>query len=160
MATRRVTGAGLAVRVIGGFDLWVGDHSVALPVNAQRVLACLVVTGPEARRDVLAGHLWGDSPQQRAQANLRTALWRIRQVSARVVACRRDVVGLTEEVDVDYTRMMIRAHGLVDSDRPPVELLSLTPRMLEGDLLPGWRRTGCSSTGNGTASCACTRWRP
>jgi DNA-binding SARP family transcriptional activator len=138
MAMRNVTGARLALRVLGGFDLWVGDHSVVLPMNAQRVLGYLVVTGAQARRDVLAGHLWGGSPQSRAQANLRTALWRIRQVSCRLVDCRRDVVSLTEEVDVDYARVTARAHGLVDSESAPLELLSTTPRMLEGDLLPGW----------------------
>jgi DNA-binding SARP family transcriptional activator len=138
MTAADVSGAGLALRVLGGFGVWIGGYTIALPMNAQRVLGYLAVTCAEARRDVLAGQLWGWTSQARAQANLRTALWRIRRASPRLVAGKRDVVRLGTDVDVDYPQMMVHAHRLVDSSSAPTDLLATPLQMLEGDLLPGW----------------------
>src|SRR3712207_9086520 len=71
------------LRVLGGFEVRVGGSPVTLPSNAQRVLGALAVTTAVVRRDVLAGKLWGLTSQSRAQANLRTALWRIGQAGDR-----------------------------------------------------------------------------
>jgi len=58
MARDYVDGARLALRVLGGFEVCVGDRTVSLPANAQRVLGYLAVARAESRREVLAGHLW------------------------------------------------------------------------------------------------------
>jgi DNA-binding SARP family transcriptional activator len=127
-----------SLRVLGGFEVRVVGSPVTLPTNAQRVLGALAVAGAVVRRDVLAGKLWGLTSQSRAQANLRTALWRIGQAAPGIVRATRDSVGLGPELEVDYVRMMTCAHALVDGAAPPVDLLATTPSMLEGDLLPGW----------------------
>jgi DNA-binding SARP family transcriptional activator len=138
MARDLTEGAGLALRVLGGFEVCVGDRTVSLPANAQRVLGYLAVTGAESRREVLAAHLWSWTSQARAQANLRTALWRVRQASAQLITSKRDVVRLGVGVKVDYTEMMSCALRLIDTALAPDDALITSARLLEADLLPGW----------------------
>jgi DNA-binding SARP family transcriptional activator len=138
MARDLTEGAGLALRVLGGFEVCVGDRAVSLPANAQRVLGYLAVTGAESRREVLAAHLWSWTSQARAQANLRTALWRVRQASAQLITSKRDVVRLGVGVKVDYTEMMSCALRLIDTTLAPDDALITSARLLEADLLPGW----------------------
>jgi len=138
MARDFAVGAGLALRVLGGFEVCVGGRAVSLPANAQRVLGYLAVTGVESRREVLAAHLWSWTSQARAQANLRTALWRVRQASAQLITSKRDVVRLGAGVQVDYTEMMSCALRLIDTTSAPGDVLTTSPRLLEADLLPGW----------------------
>ena len=128
----------LSLHVLGGFQVAVGGLPVSLPANAQRVLGYLAVVRADPRRDVLAGRLWGSTSQTRAQANLRTALWRIRQVSTRLVAGRREVIGLGAEVAVDYRQATSQAQRLVDAPASGSEALSTRVLLLEADLLPGW----------------------
>ena len=126
------------MQVLGGFAVLVGGKTVALPANAQRVLGYLSVSSVNARRDTIAGKLWGWMSQVSAQANLRTALWRIRQASPGLIEGKRDVVRLGTEVEVDYRQMMSRARQLIDNPVPSGDVLTTPPQALEGDLLPGW----------------------
>jgi DNA-binding SARP family transcriptional activator len=126
------------LRLLGGFELRVAGQAVALPTQAQRVLGCLAVVAPSQRRDALAGRLWAESLQERAQANLRNALWRVRQAGTGLVHATRDVVQLHDEVEVDLTLCQRCARDLIDggADGPPVARVPL--RLLELDLLPAW----------------------
>lgn len=67
---------------------------------AQRVLAYLAVHDAAGRAE-LAGVLWPDLPQSRAQSDLRTALWRLRRVSRDFAETSGDVLYLHEHVAVD-----------------------------------------------------------
>jgi DNA-binding SARP family transcriptional activator len=124
------------VRVLGFFELRLDDRPVPLVANARRVLACLAVGGTAQRRDTLAGQLWGSSSQERAQACLRTALWRVRQADPRLVHVGRDEVGLDPRVEVDLWASIERARDLLADDGPigPVDWSGL----LEADVLPDW----------------------
>ena len=126
------------LRVLGGFELRVAGRAVALPTQAQRVLGCLAVVAPSQRREALAGRLWADSRQERAQANLRNALWRVRQAGSGVVHATRDVVSLHDAVEVDLTLCQRCARDLIDrgADGPPMTRTPLP--LLELDLLPAW----------------------
>ena len=135
--TERATGPAV-LRVLGDFELRVGRRTVVLPVNAQRVLGYLAVAGREARRERLAGVLWGESSQERANANLRTALWRIRRTAPRVVDSGRDVVRLNQRVVSDLDQSLAEARRLLDHDRPAAEPVAPPTGRFEADLLPGW----------------------
>jgi DNA-binding SARP family transcriptional activator len=126
------------LRLLGGFELRVAGRAVALPTQAQRVLGCLAVVAPSQRREALAGRLWAESRQERAQANLRNALWRVRQAGRGLVHATRDVVQLHDELEVDLTLCQRCARDLIDrgADGPPVARTPL--RLLELDLLPAW----------------------
>jgi hypothetical protein len=65
-----------------------GIREVVLPAHAQRVLAYLALSRPSGtsqHRTTLAERLWDECARQRAQAGLRTSIWRIRQADDRLV---------------------------------------------------------------------------
>jgi len=126
-----------ALRVLGAFELRLGDRPVPLVANARRVLACLAVGGATQRRDTLAGQLWGSSSQERAQACLRTAVWRVRQADAQLIRVGRDEIGLDPRVHVDLWTSTERARGLLDGDDAAVRPAEWSG-LLEADILPDW----------------------
>lgn len=130
--------AGPTLSVLGGFQLRSGGAAVPLPSNAQRMLGCLVLNGNGQRRDVLAGRLWSGLSQERAQANLRTAVWRIRQTLPGLVSCSRDTVRLDAEVSVDYHAMTSLAGRLLHHNLDQDEVRRVPFDLLASDLLPGW----------------------
>jgi DNA-binding SARP family transcriptional activator len=109
-----------------------------VPLQAQRVLGCLAVTGPRLSRDVLAGRLWPDTTQVRAQANLRNALWRLRAVSRRLVRAGRNHVGLRDDVTVDLTRSERLARTVLDEADDGRSALVVPLELFQRDLLPSW----------------------
>jgi DNA-binding SARP family transcriptional activator len=127
-----------SLSVLGGFDLSVSQRSISLTSNAQRVLGFVAVSGSAQQRDVVAGQLWPLGTQERAMANLRTALWRIRQASPRLIRTSRDTIGLEEVVQVDYTELGARARRLLGGMESTEETVMLPHRPFEQDLLPGW----------------------
>jgi DNA-binding SARP family transcriptional activator len=127
-----------SLRVLGRFELQVASRPVPLPSNAQRVLGYLAVTGRTEGRDRLAGNLWGMSTQARANANLRTALWRIRQVHPQIIEGARDLVRLHDRVEVDLQGSAAHARRVLDRTTPSPELLGVPSGLFEADLLPDW----------------------
>lgn len=127
------------VSVLGGFSLTAqGVGAVHVPSGAQRVLGYLALNGVGQRRDILAGRLWSTATQDRAHANLRTAVWKVRQLLPEVIDCRRDSVGLQPGVTVDYVAMTRLAGRLLHRDLSSKELLDVPSDLLAAELLPGW----------------------
>jgi DNA-binding SARP family transcriptional activator len=124
--------------VLGGFNLSVSHRSIPLSSNAQRVLGFLAVSGSVQQRDVIAGQLWPTTTQDRAMANLRTALWRVRQASPRLVRASRSAVGLEAVVRVDYNELGVRARRLLGGIESTEDIVMLSHRPFEQDLLPEW----------------------
>ncbi|MGH3836769.1 MAG: AfsR/SARP family transcriptional regulator [Pseudonocardiaceae bacterium] len=124
------------LRVLGGFQLLVGDHPTLLPVQAQRVLGLLAVRRSLQARSTLAGTLWADVPERRAQANLRNAVWRIRLASDAVLRCTRHAVGLDTALALDLHEAQRCAQVLLYGD--VVEPDGRSIDVLDHDLLPAW----------------------
>ena len=122
-----------SVQLLGCFEMTSTNGRTHLPLQAQRVVAYLAVASSRTNRRDLAARLWPFTNQIRAQGNLRTAIWRIRQEAPDAIDSGRELVALGPDVEVDY-------HELLDSQSPAVnglpdlELLS----RLRHDLLPGW----------------------
>ncbi len=74
----------LQIRLLGRFDVRVGDEPVEIPSRpAQSLLAYVALTPDVAhRRERLSGLLWPEADEGNARSNLRHALWRIRQALA------------------------------------------------------------------------------
>jgi DNA-binding SARP family transcriptional activator len=126
------------LRVLGELQVLVGGRAVPVPLQAQRVLGCLAVTGPRLSREILAGRLWPDTTQARAQANLRNALWRLRGVSRRMVRAGRNQVGLRDDVTVDLTRSERFARAVLDDGDDGRSALVVPLELFQRDLLPSW----------------------
>lgn len=128
---------GVRLQVLGQFKLVVGGELVELPLQAQRVLGYLAVVQPVQSRSILAGCLWGNSPQDRAMASLRNALWRLRKLGgASVIHTSRDNVSVVPQVWIDLAHVR-RWAAEIDSGQPePTDTQVI--EMLNFDLLMGW----------------------
>ena len=128
----------LRLHLLGGFALEIGGRLTTLPFQAQRVLAPVAVhDGPPIARTVLAEQLWPEVGGARAQASLRTALWRLRQTDPRLVTARQDLLQVGRAVEVDVRLMLAQAARLLS---PTAELRpeDVCLDSLRADLLPTW----------------------
>jgi DNA-binding SARP family transcriptional activator len=124
------------LRVLGRFELHLDGRRHDVPWQVQRMLAFLAVGGAAQPRATVAGALWGDVSQRRAQANLRNAVWRLRQLSARVLHGGRDVIALAGGVALDLRDAQRRAHALLHDEDAAIDLAGID--LLDDDLLPTW----------------------
>jgi len=122
------------LRLLGAFELWRCGARLRLPLSAQRVVAFVALHEEPVLRARVAGSLWLDSPEGRAGANLRSALWRVHRVEPGLVdASERDLrLGRAVRVDLREAENFARA-TLREDVGEYVDVDSLT-----GDLLPGW----------------------
>jgi DNA-binding SARP family transcriptional activator len=125
------------LQLLGRFELRVGPRLFRLNAGDERVLAYLSIAAPVMRRDTLAGRIWAWSSQSRACANLRNALWRIRQADRRLLETDHDEVRLSEHLVVDLHRSSACARQLLD-DRTSGDAATSAPGLLETDILPDW----------------------
>ena len=128
-----------SVRLLRSFELRHGRDTVALPPSVQRLLAFLALNGGLLSRMYVAGTLWIDSSQGGANANLRTALWRLRRLPYRLVDSTPSHLSLASEVRVDLhtvTDAVRRADA--DADASGVSDQDLEQILAAGELLPDW----------------------
>lgn len=127
----------IELKVLCGFELRVDDHVVCVASNVERVLAYLALHDRPQLRQAVAAHLWTDSVEQRANANLRAALWRGRQVLGEWFVAEGSYLSLAPNVELDVHHLIDQAHTLF---RPEVSLAECDtdPTPLLGDLLPDW----------------------
>lgn len=126
----------LRVRLLSSFALECEGALVQLPPAAQKVLAFVSLHDHPLERTYVAGTLWLDSPDDRAQANLRSALWRLRRRGAGLVETSGSLLALGREVAVDLRESERLARGVLAEeccDRTSADLAALA-----GDVLPDW----------------------
>ena len=122
--------------LVGGFELLIHGHPVPLPERAQRLVAFLALRGKPVERQQLAGILWLDSSEGRAMANLRSTIWRIRDVAASVfVEVGRQLL-IDPRIVVDVREITDRAHRILDGAEPSGPLVEAMSAA--GELLPDW----------------------
>src|SRR5215216_3194997 len=83
-----------ALHLLDGFELRRCEGVVKLQPSSQRLLAFLAVHNRPLHRGFVAGNLWPDFTQDHANAALRTALWRLRAPTCRVVTATTTHLGL------------------------------------------------------------------
>jgi DNA-binding SARP family transcriptional activator len=131
------------VSLLGGFSVRVAGCNLALPMHSRRVMAylCLDKTSEtDCDRGILAERLWPDASQEHSRASLRTALWRIRRASPRLVCSENDRVMLADDVEVDVHQFRRHAERLLSELIDcPHERAQLMAR--NSELLPGWDET-------------------
>lgn len=130
----------LSLTLLGGFELRCMNVLVPLPLGAQRLLAFLAVQRVRLLRSHVAEALWPDSHRRRASANLRSALWRIRQARHNVLDADGSRLSLRAGVMVDVREREALARGLLDRSAswPTGALGSHTATELSADLLCDW----------------------
>ena len=120
------------LQLLSRFEVAVEGEPVDLNPGSQRVLAFLALSDQAVSRAYAAFRLWPDKPESRAMANLRSALWRLRQQPG-------------ELVDSTLTDIRLAGSVWVDARDGIRDLASTFPlscpevgAMLTADLLPEW----------------------
>jgi DNA-binding SARP family transcriptional activator len=132
-----VEGLPLRLNLLGGFTLQAGADVVPLSHAPQRLLALLALNASALRRGYVAGLLWGDSTEVRANGCLRSALWKLRVAGLQAVAVNGDSLALSAGVDVDVERATSLARKVVTGSFGEETSALLDPGF-SAELLPGW----------------------
>ena len=119
-----------------GFELLAEGSPVALPISVQRVLAFLALQNRPVQRLYVAGALWLDTSEEKANASLRTALWRLGALAHHLVDATSTHLSLAPEVQVDVAEAMTIAEAAIGGEPEALEYANLLARA--GDLLPDW----------------------
>jgi DNA-binding SARP family transcriptional activator len=123
--------------LLQGFRLERDGESFPLPLGIQRLVAFLAVHNRPLLRLFVAGNLWLDSNEEHANANLRTALWRLHRLGFNLVDASRSHLSLAPGVVVDLHDVNGRAREVLRQDAVPTRD-DLDAILGGGDLLPDW----------------------
>jgi DNA-binding SARP family transcriptional activator len=126
----------LRLYLLRSFRLTYRAAPFSLPSSAQRLVAFLALLNQPVSRTQVAAALWREYPEERAGANLRSALWRLRRPGLTVVEADGDRLSLALGVAVDLHEAVARAWQLVSGETDPDDLED--EHWFLGDLLPGW----------------------
>lgn len=126
--------ASAEVHLLGGLAVTRRGEAVELPLAAQRLLAFLCLQERPVQRTFVAGVLWPEKPEQRATANLRSALWRLHQPGVRLVESSATHMRMESAVRIDAREAARQARRVLDGETS-VETADLVDR---GELLPDW----------------------
>jgi DNA-binding SARP family transcriptional activator len=112
-----------------------GPDDVDLSIGAQRLVAFLALHEKRLQRRYVAARLWMDVSNDRANANLRTAVYRIQRTGLPILECSSSQVALHREVAVDIREATRYARAVLEQ-APPTSLRGW--RILAADLIPDW----------------------
>ena len=127
--------------VLPDFSLLVGGRPVELRPASERLIGFLALQcGRAVPRGVASSTLWPDVPDTKANACLRSAIWRLARADVAVVDASATHVQLHRSVEVDLWAATARVTRLLDlaSVGPYDVRLDRDLRHLEHDVLVGW----------------------
>jgi DNA-binding SARP family transcriptional activator len=130
-------GTELHLALLHGFRLEADGMLVDLALGSQRLLAFLALHRRPLQRVYVAGSLWIDCDEERANASLRTALWRLPRLTTRLVESTRSQLTLSPSVTVDVEELTLRARKVLQREEPDA-LQPFDALLLDGELLSDW----------------------
>lgn len=128
---------GPELHLLGSFAVSIDDGRVEMPVVAQRLAALLAVRGEPIPRLRAGTTLWPDADDGHAQANVRTALWRLRIASHRLVTAGGECLRLADDVAVDLWEARRLARTALHEELTADGIVAARDQ-LSVDLLPDW----------------------
>ena len=123
--------------MLDAFELTIDGGPVEIAHPARRLLALLAVKQHPLLRAYAGGVLWLNFSDDRAAANLRSALWRVRALEVPIVDTRNGTLQLLPWVEVDLHAAMSAAHRWLARLETDVDR-EAGAAALEGELLPDW----------------------
>lgn len=132
----------LSLSLIRDFELRCGGAIIDVPPTAQRLIGFLALQGGrQVRRAYVSGTLWLDATEERANASLRTAIWRSPVHGGQaLVGASHTHLWLRPDLEIDLHRAAVQARYVLD-------LPSLDPTAVDldgelsaftDDVLVGW----------------------
>ncbi|MGW2050465.1 AfsR/SARP family transcriptional regulator [Streptomyces sp. NPDC001858] len=125
------------LRLLGQFRLEVGDETVELCRNGQRLLAFMGLR-QRVCRTVLAGTLWPEVTEEHARGSLRTTLWKLPRAEPPLIGACGDSLRVAPALCVDVHTLTRTALGVVQGHDPALRTPAPLTLLLDDDLLPGW----------------------
>jgi DNA-binding SARP family transcriptional activator len=125
------------VHLLGGFLVTSAGQEIELPPCTTRLVAFVALQERCVERSFVANCLWMDSTEGRAQANLRSCLWRLRRVPVRLVVTRGTQMRIEPGVIVDLDEVNDYARRVIDMDQA-IESDQFDAGLLSTELLPDW----------------------
>jgi DNA-binding SARP family transcriptional activator len=122
------------LRLLGTFEVACEGAPLPLPMSAQRVLVFVALHHHPLQRTFVASSLWLDTTDDRAQANLRSALWRLNRSGRRLIDSSDDRLGLGPTVRVDLREAENVARAAINGRAELGEDVTA----LANDVLPYW----------------------
>jgi DNA-binding SARP family transcriptional activator len=123
--------------LLGGFEATVAGSPVRVSDSAARLVAFAALHDGPLSRSYVAGSLWPETTDARAAANLRSALWRLRQNAPSIVDAHGVPLRLGGSVRVDVVEARRSMWSILDHNEEP-RTSTLQSILAWGDLLPGW----------------------
>jgi DNA-binding SARP family transcriptional activator len=124
------------LRLLAEFQLQVDGRPMALPHSVERVVAFLGMHRGPVARTRLAATLWPDVADQRANGDLRSALWRLRRFTG-VIEVTDNRLALAKDVEIDVAELSGLTQALIAGPTRPA--LDRLPDLVDAeDILPGW----------------------
>jgi len=122
------------IRLFGGFEFRRDGAVVDLPLSVHRLLGFLALNDRPLPRSYVADCLWPDTEEEKAHANLRTALWRLQPLHRDVLIVTPVELSLDPAVWVDARTLyeVARQYRSTGTLPDPDMLLQI-----RGELLPG-----------------------
>jgi SARP family transcriptional regulator, regulator of embCAB operon len=126
--------------LLNRFRLMIRSREVSLPGESKRLLALVALHAGELPRAAIAGMLWPESSERRAQGSLRAAIFRLKRCAHGIIEVDPTSVWFPRTVSIDLRDAAVLAHQLLDRGRDPgfVPDVSEVIRALSAELLPGW----------------------
>ena len=121
--------------LLGSFRLRLGGDSVRLPMNATRLVAFLALSDGFLLRRHIAGSLWGESTERQAAGSLRSALWRLHDISPVLIEIADSHLRLLPSVRVDLLESEKFAREVLAGDAD-LSAGAVDLGLLSRDLLP------------------------
>lgn len=137
-----IRGGRARLTLLRDFALECDGERVGVAPSAQRLIGFLAIqTGQQVRRSYVSGCLWPDSSETRAQASLRSALWRGPVLGdEQIIHANATHLWLSPEVDVDVHAATARAKRLLDLDAVDPASIDIMSEVAAfgSDILVGW----------------------
>jgi DNA-binding SARP family transcriptional activator len=112
---------------------------VPLAFTAQRLVAYLAVQERPVHRPHVAGDLWPETTAARANANLRSALWRAQRACPQLIDTSAQQLALAADILVDLREAQRLADRLLDRGRSCDDIIDARTRgVLAAEVLPDW----------------------
>jgi len=121
------------LRLLGGFELSLDGTPIELQPAAQRLTALVALTPRGVGRVFAAFQLWPDKSEKRALANLRSTLWRLKQLPISVIDVSPTRLTLADNIWLDTRTEVAETIDSAGIDGIPAPFQTLMT-----DLLPDW----------------------
>jgi DNA-binding SARP family transcriptional activator len=119
------------LHLLNSFEVVRNGVPVPLAPGAQCLVAFLALQERPVRREFAAGMLWPEVPDDRAAANLRSALWRVQKQLRGLISTTSERLHIDLSTGIDLRDAEYAAHAVLDDGECDLRLLSY-------DLLPDW----------------------